>query len=118
MDLKLSGSDDLAIEMGGLVLVDGVDAIAQDVRTRLRFFKGEWFLDERVGLPYYGTILVKNPNMAVVKSIYQKAIATTPGVESVTSLDLSLNIGTRTLRITFQAVTVEGPLSFDEEMIL
>jgi hypothetical protein len=47
MDLKLTGQKDLEIdaETFDLVLIDGVDAIAQDCDVRLQFFLGEWFLD-------------------------------------------------------------------------
>lgn len=115
MDLKLQG-DDLAIEKGDLVLVDGREAISQHLRLRLSMFKGEWFLDQRVGIPYFQSILVKNPNLAVVRGIYSKAITTTPGVTAVDKLEVILDHDTRRLRVSFTAQTSDGPVVYDEEV--
>jgi hypothetical protein len=121
-DLKLETSGehegDLAVEMGDLVIVDGIEAIAQDIWICLRFFKGEWDLDQNIGMPYFQKILVKAPNMAVIRQIYQKAILSRPGVQSITELTLTLDSATRTLRIAFRAKTIAGPLTFDKEFIL
>ena len=51
-----------------------LDGIRQQVMLRLGFFKGEWFLDEETGLPWYEEILVKNPNMIRVRDIFRTAI--------------------------------------------
>lgn len=88
-----------------------VDAIRQAVVVRLRTFRGEWFLDESTGLPYFRSILVKNPNTNLVRSLYRDALLTTPGVRSVESLELALDRGTRTLRVRFAATTDLGALT-------
>jgi hypothetical protein len=114
VDLKLQGNG-LAIEKGDLVLVDGKDAIEQHLRIRLKTFKGEWFLDQRVGVPYFQNIFIRAPNLAVVNAIYRKAILSTPGVTGVDSLLVSLDRGTRHLSVSFAAQTADGVISYAEE---
>lgn len=89
--------------------VSGLDAIAQRLRARLRFFAGEWFLDTRLGIPYFDQILVKNPKLSVINAIFRKVLRTTPGVASVDSLSVSIsNRARREGSIDFQARLDDG----------
>ena len=112
MDLELTGGG-LSIVDGDLVLLDGLDAIAQDVSTRLKMFLGEWFLDTRMGVPYFQRILVKNPSMPDVIAILTKVVAATPGVLSITKgLTYALNGSDRSLTVAFNANTTSGTLTY------
>ena len=56
-DLLLSSDHDLAIIDFDLQLTTDQQAIAQRVKQSLLLFKGEWFLDRDLGVPYYEDIL-------------------------------------------------------------
>lgn len=104
VDLALDQTNfDLDVSRDDLFFFTGPDAIAQHLKIRLRLYRGEWFYDTRVGIPYYGTILVKNPNIPAVRDIYRRAIESTPGVERLDDLDLNLNASTRVLSVSFSA---------------
>lgn len=119
MDLKLSGNDIyLNPSTYEFELIDGLDAIAQDCEVRLQFFLGEWYLDTRLGVPYYQEILGHKPTMQAVKGIFRDAILTTPGIQSVFELEIDFEGTTRTLSVSFKAETVEGSFEFDKELIL
>lgn len=119
MDLALDiNTADLVIERGDIALVEGIDAIRQDVSTRLQFFKGEWFLDTRIGVPYYQSILIKNPNFTQVRFLLQQTVTTTPGVNTIDRFDMSFDSTKRSLSVDFSASTTEGQLIFDQELIL
>jgi len=118
MDLELTQGS-LLIETGDLVIVDGIDAIAQDVTTRLRFFLGEWFLNLKAGIPFYDKIFVKNPSMPDVISTLSKVITTTPGINSITkALEWEYDGAIRAMTISFEADTIEGPLTYTKELVL
>jgi len=104
----------------GLRIIDGVDAISQHILIRLRFFQGEYFLDQRLGIPYYQDILIKNPNLVVVRSIYREAILETPGVLDITRFDLNFDSANRSLRVDFTCTVTDStePLDFSEEFII
>jgi hypothetical protein len=118
-DIKLDvNTGDLVFENGDLVLATGADAIAQHLKIRLRMFEGEWFLDPRQGLPYFRQILQKTPDVSSIGGIFRQAILETPGVESITRLDVELNRQTRALSINFTAKVDAGEeLTFDEFII-
>lgn len=118
MDLKLDDDGDLALENDDLVLLDGVDAIVQDVAVRLRTFKGEWFLDQRIGIPYLQQILGQKPRLMAIKAIYRAAILTTPGVTGVDDLQVTYDGKTRSISVSFTGQSTEGPFTFDREIIV
>ena len=119
MDLLLDTTNDLNVTTGDLQLTSGLAGIAQHLRIRLRFFLGEWFLDTRLGVPYFEQILVKNPGTSVVRTIMRDVVITTPGVASMNDFVTDFDGATRTLSVSFTAVTTSGePLEFTEEFII
>jgi hypothetical protein len=110
-DLKLDpDTGDLVIADGDLVLVSGIDAVAQLIRGYLLLFRGEWFLDESAGIPYFEDILVKNPNLSAIREIFRQTLLEVPGVLSVESLSLELS-AERTLSVDWKVDTDLGELT-------
>ena len=122
MDLKLDPiTHDLAFDDNGdLTLVDGVERIVQQSKIRLRTFRGEWFADERVGMPYYQRILgVKPLRKAVVVADIRAAELGVSGVRDVYDIVFDYDATTRTASVTFRAVTTDGePITFDDPFVL
>jgi len=119
-DLKLSTlDDDLDLTGEQLSIVDGDDAIVQHLLIRLRMFKGEWFLDTRVGVPYYDSILIKNPDLVVIRSIFRNAILSTPGIANLDALTTAFDAASRKLTVEFTAIKEDGgTLDFSKEFII
>ena len=113
MDLLLNAAGDLDLTTNDFQLVDGVDAVRQELQIRYRFFLGEWFLDPDEGVPYVRDVLKKNPDLARVRALLTEVARTTPGVANVDNLDLGLNVATRTLTVTLDlAADVGGTLVY------
>jgi hypothetical protein len=102
-DLALDTFGEVDFSQKGPYFIHGADAVAQHLRIRLRFYLGEWFLDTRVGIPFYTQIFVKNPNLAAINTVFRRAIVSTPGVEILERLDLALDSATRQLTLEFTA---------------
>ena len=118
-DLALDTDGDLLIANNAVVLVEGDDAIVQQLRIRFRFFLGEWFLDIRQGTPYYEEILIKNPDLSRVNGIFKQVILSTPGIASLEEFDLNFDGAERLLTVTFLARKTDGEiLEFSEEFII
>ncbi|MFZ7141547.1 hypothetical protein ACLSY0_00065 [Avibacterium avium] len=108
IDLKLNSQHDLLIKDNKLVLVNGVNQKAQQIKVVLLTFLGEWFLDTTIGLPYFDEILVKNPDSSRIQAIFRKKIMQVSGVQAVERLELNFNRKERTLGVQFSARTSEG----------
>jgi len=122
MDLKIDPvTHDLVFDGNGdLTLVDGTDRIVQQARIRLRTFRGEYFADERVGMPYYERILgVKPLRQSVVIAALREALLGIPGMRDVYDIVFAYEPTSRTARVTFRAVSDSGqPINFDEPFVL
>lgn len=91
-----------------LRLVRGPDAVTLRLGWRLAFFRGEWFLDQRLGVPYYQQIMRPNPNRALISQIFRDVIASTPGVSEVVSLSVGVDKANRQALVTFEARLDDG----------
>ncbi len=108
MNLRLLGGNELDLSRGRLQFVSDAQEVRQAIETRLSLVKGEWFLDPDAGLPLWDRVLVKGPNLAVVKNEIRKIILATDGATGLVSLTLSLDRGSRQVSATFVATTNRG----------
>ena len=117
-DFRIGPDNELVFVNGDLVLTTvELDNISQNLRQRLRIIKGEWFLDRTLGLPYFDIILEKNPNSALVSSLYKTVILETKGVTKLNTFTMTFDPRLRFLTITFTATITTGEiLYFDEEI--
>jgi hypothetical protein len=83
-----------------LVLLTDRDAYAQRLRNRFRFFLGEWFLDLRLGAPYYDYLFVKDPDPKVVRILLQRIVETLPGTKYIRNMDLDIDRQSRTCTLS------------------
>ena len=117
-DFLLDSTGDLDFATNDLVIVEGIDAIRQELQIRYRFFLGEWFLNEAEGTPYFENILKKNANDAQVQAVLTEVARTTPGVLEVRSYAADQDAVNRRLTVTLQAgVTTEEGLVYRDFVI-
>lgn len=120
-DLALDQTDgDLLISGGALQTVDGDAHLSQFLKIRLLTFLGEWFLDQRIGVPYFRDVLVKNPNPTVLRGVFRDVVANTPGVVRILAFSVSLESTTRQLSVAFEVLTDTGSIVADDftELVL
>lgn len=100
---------DLLVTNGKFTLVtDPASAGAQKLRNQFQIFLGEWFLDSRIGMPYYQEVFVKQPNLGVLAQLFRGVIINTPGVKSVDNLKVTFNNATRNANVAFNATWDDG----------
>lgn len=99
---------DLYLQNGTIRLTATLlEAVAQELWIRFRFFRGEWFLDDRTGLPYMQSILGKKTPIGIISQIFKNVITTCPGVASLTTFNLT-RLPNRGLLLTFAAQLADG----------
>lgn len=109
--IRIDEAGDLALENGNFVWLRGIDWVRQRLVTRFRMFQGEWFLDTRQGVPYFRSVLVKNPDLGVIRSIFRRIILTTPGVISITHFEVRYDDSARHLEFEFSARATTGTIT-------
>lgn len=108
VDILLDEDGDIVLDENGLHFVSGLDGIVQAVRYRLSLFRGEWFLNLDVGVPWYDEIIGEHFDEALVRRRVAEAINDVEGIVEITELTAKYDNKTRTISVTWAARTLFG----------
>lgn len=109
--LKTDTNNDLAIEGNKFVLTEhnSDGEISQRIQQRLKFFYGEWFLDQTEGVPWFQAIFQKGTPPDIIEGILKDRIISTEGVETLNRFEpLDYTPATRQLKVVFDVTTING----------
>ncbi len=107
---------------GRTSFVTGQNAIAQRVKAALLLFKGEWYRDPTVGMPWISRVgavtntdgILTQPLSEITRQILdlniRRIVEQLEGVTTLRSLDFLLDRETRALLITLRIETEDGDL--------
>lgn len=115
-DIALNSQHDLEIVNCDFKLTDGSDLVSQKLKQKLKTIQGEWAFNEDLGVPYFTEILIKNPFLDRIKSIFIKVIQSVEEIASITELDVSLG-NDRTLTVNFKVLDNQGYVITDTVML-
>jgi hypothetical protein len=91
---------------------NGIEAVAQAVKTRLRLLKGEWWEDVNDGTPLFeeveGQFLASIGDIERIDLVFAERITGTQGVIEITSFESELNPNTRTYSASITMNTIYG----------
>jgi hypothetical protein len=105
---KLDADGDLALGQDKLITGYTAEEVAQNVRTRLKFFLGEWFLNTADGTDWFGGVLGKGSALASREAVIRARILLAPGCAGMTSFSITTDIATRELTVTATIVSESG----------
>jgi hypothetical protein len=108
--LKVDSSGDLDFSSGGLVLTTSLEQFAaQKFDEWLNFYLGEWFLDTRLGFPYFRHVIGRRTaDLRLIESLFLRVFERAPFVRSVLQLGLEFNSRTRALALSFKVLLNDG----------
>lgn len=107
-DIKVAENGGLVFNGYDLVIVSGVEEIAQRMRLRLLSIVGEWAFNPSRGMIHVGEGGIRDmalPREARIAKIRRYMLAT-PGVTSFVKFDPIFDNENNGLRITYSAMTV------------
>lgn len=108
-NLKLDeGSHDIVLGRTGFERVNGIALTKQLVKCRLLTVLGEWAPDPSLGLPWFDEIMIKGQRLPILEGMFRDCIKGTDHVLDLLSLNLSLDVGSRTLTVSFEAISDWG----------
>ena len=106
-----------------LAIARDAQAIGEHVKQRLKMFAGEWFLDNRLGLPWLPrdgqfAIFDRPYNAGASEALIKAEILNTPGVVSVEAFEARVDRLTRGLIIEAEIVTIFDAAQISAEVSL
>ena len=100
-DIELTADKRMTFTTGG-------DSVQQHMQIRFKFFLGEWFLDERIGVAWLQTIFKKGTPLELIRSILRRTATQTPGVRSVSKFETVFDGATRELTVELEGLLEPG----------
>lgn len=93
-----------------LVFWQGSEAVTDLIRTRLQTLQGSRYYDQASGMRYFDEILSKPSDGALplLRAEVYRTVAATPGVQSVSRVDVEFDPDTRVASIEFECQTDSG----------
>lgn len=118
---KLDSNYDYVFGNNAQDYLEGADAVAIAVRTKILLFYKEWWEDRGIGIPMFESILgqVSKDNVRLAATnLLTKRVLEVPEVKSVTSVDILFHEGTRsmTVQLTIHYGTDNETLSLELEV--
>lgn len=114
--LYTSPGGDLDISRGLRFTPDLKTYVAQRLDENMSFFLGEWFLDKRKGLPYFGAIIGQKPDFPLLDSLYRQAAKLTTGVAAVPQMEIGFDRQARRASVKFAVTLKDGTQITDTEV--
>lgn len=102
---------DLDVGSLDLQIVSGADSVLQNIRIKLKLWRGEWFMDTEAGTPYLEDVLGKRISLAGALASIRASVLEVDGVQTITSFNYTFNRKTRKLDYEFEVQTPYGNLN-------
>lgn len=119
MDLAINlTTRDLAFTNGDLTFKTGVEACQQRLQVKLLFFFKEWYLDNTLGLDWFGVAFVKNPNLSFIDNMILVAMTEDEEVVNILEYSTSYNVLKRSLSIKMKIQTIYGTINLSEVVLI
>lgn len=112
-EFALDEHGDVIIGKQDIKTVQNTELTVQKIRQVLQTNRGEWWLDEKEGIPMQ-KILKKNPNISMIRDYIRNAIAQVDKTLQMTECNIVTE--GRTLKIDFTLSGVSGQTSIEMEV--
>jgi len=118
MDIKLNSSGDVSFDNGeSSVTSIGAEDLAQRISIRLKTFQGEWFMDNTLGVDWWGRVFGKNRSKTAVDVIIQDAILQERDALQIIDYTSSIS-SSRVFSCTFRVRTENGAVSDTQTFVI
>lgn len=104
--IKLDVDNNIVIEKGDFVVIDGINACAQDTKNRIGIVKGEDPYDTDKGTDYYNELLGKMGGEDFIRAEIRKRILDSDEIIGITRM--TLEHGQQQVTITADITTIYG----------
>ena len=91
-----------------LKIIDGIEACAQDTKTRVGLVRGENPFDTTEGADYFNTMLSKMGGVEYVREEIRKRIQANTEVLGIKTLAIETDSNARTMTVTADVATIYG----------
>jgi len=114
LDILLANDGDLHISDDGDISL--TNSVSQAVKVRLKWFFSEWRFMPEAGIPYFDYLLVKNPDIELVRVAIREEVMSIERVSDV--LDTKITVDTARRKAIISLTVITDGETFREEVLL
>lgn len=103
MDILLDDNGDLHLSEKGDISI--ADSVRQQIRIRLLWILNEWKWNKEEGMPYFDTLLTKNPDISLNESLIREKIFEVEDITEVKEIEIKIDNKSRKVVIRYTAST-------------
>lgn len=108
--LKLDENNNLVLSRGELVVIDGIDACAQDTKTRIGLVRGENPYDITQGADYYNELLGKMGGTEYIREEVRKRILDNEEIVGIKLMTIEEDHANQQTTVTANIATIYGDI--------
>ena len=108
--LKLDENNNLVLSRGELVVIDGIDACAQDTKTRIGLVRGENPYDITQGADYYNELLGKMGGTEYIREEVRKRILDNEEIVGIKLMTIQEDHANQQTTVTANIATIYGDI--------
>jgi hypothetical protein len=103
---------DLSLDSTGNIRMsaNAAEDLSSRIECRLRTFKGEWYLNRDLGVPYYSEVLKKNPDIEKVRALLLSELVKVQGIAEVLRFTVGFDHATRVFQVFFSVKASDGSI--------
>lgn len=105
---------------GNLAIAEGAEGLRQKIETRLKLYKGEWFLNVNSGVPWLQRILGRGSSSerqgisdGAINQIFDSEVLKETEVKSIIRSDSTFDANDRSYSYTAELQTVYGTVKVE-----
>lgn len=112
----MDDSGDYKLGGNSAFFVNSPEAVTQAIQTRLRLWRGEWFINTKDGTPWATNVLGKRKLGRIPDTAIKQRILGTQGVTDIVSFVSTFNGETRSLTVNATVNTKYGQATVTEAL--
>jgi hypothetical protein len=93
---------------GNFSPVTGLEGLRQRIQTKLKLWRGEWFLDTSLGIPWRQSIFTRPASPGLASQIITSAILEEEEVTDVRKVSAHIDSATRRFTYSAQVASIYG----------
>ncbi len=94
--------------------VTGIQEVRQRIQERLRYWRGEWFLNSAEGLPYLTDLLGSRLDEGLVHTVIREQVLDVADVTGVSNIEITES--NRVFTISLDVATIFGSVNLSQTL--
>lgn len=105
---KVDGDGFIDTSSNSIELVTESEALVAIIKQKYKMNLKEYYLDTRLGIPYFDQVLIKSYNLRTLENIFKRVLLNFDEIVEIRKFSVVPDDSTRILTVSFECLTESG----------